>query len=191
MLKTFVLALAALLVSGNALAQWDLVNAESTLNYVTIKSDKVAELNHFRTLNGSIDDGGNVSINIDLGSVETNVPVRNDRMKSMLFEITSFPSANIKSSVDPAKIASMKAGDTYIDSISLELSLHGVSVQLVADVRIVKLSGNKLLAASVKPVLISADEYHLAAGVEKLREVAKLPSISTAVPVTFSIIFKQ
>jgi len=58
-------------------------------------------------------------------------------------------------------------------------------------VRVVKLSKDRILAASVKPIIVNADQYELLGGVEKLREVANLPSISTAVPVTFSFVFKQ
>lgn len=185
------LVLTALLISNNAFAQWKLVNTESTVNFISIKKSKAGELHYFKKLNGTIDDRGNISMGIDLGSVDTNIPVRDDRMKSMLFEIKLFPTAKMKASVDPKKIKNMNAGDTYVDSINLDLSLHGVSQKLMTDVRIVKLSKNRLLATSVKPIIINADVYKLAGGIEKLRAVAKLPSISTSVPVTFNLIFSQ
>jgi len=69
--------------------------------------------------------------------------------------------------------------------------LHGVSKEMATEVRVVKLAKNRILAVSVNPIIVNADQYNLLEGVEKLREVANLPSISTAVPVTFSLIFKQ
>ena len=84
-----------------------------------------------------------------------------------------------------------KVGETYKDSIRFNLSLHGLSKEMAADVRVVKLAKNRILAVSVNPIIVNADQYNLLEGVEKLREVANLPSISTAVPVTFSLIFKQ
>jgi len=38
---------------------------------------------------------------------------------------------------------------------------------------------------------VNASQVGLLAGIEKLRELAGLPSISPAVPVTFSLIFEQ
>jgi len=57
--------------------------------------------------------------------------------------------------------------------------------------QITRLTDNRLLVISVKPVIINAENYNLAEGVGQLRTVAKLPSISTAVPVTFKLMFRQ
>jgi len=191
MFKTCIFMLSMLLLSSNAFAQWELMNNESTVNYVSIKKSKVGEVNSFKQLHGSIERNGKLSVDIGLGSVETNVPVRNERMKSMLFEIASFPEASVSATLDPDVLKKMKVGETYQDSIGFNLSLHGVSKEMAAEVRVVKLAKNRILAMSVNPIIVNADQYDLVAGVEKLREVAKLPSISTAVPVTFSLVFKQ
>jgi polyisoprenoid-binding protein YceI len=189
--KRYIIILATLFISSNALAQWDIVNDESTVNYVSIKKSTVGEVNSFKGLNGTIDGNGKISVDIDLGSVETNIPIRNERMKTMLFEVASFSKANISAALDPNKLDKMKIGETYKDSISFNLSLHGVSNEMVTDVRVVKLEENRILAVSVSPIIVNADQYNLSKGVEQLREVANLPSISTAVPVTFSLIFKH
>jgi len=191
MLKIYLFIFASIILSSNAVAQWELVNDESILNYISIKKSKVGEVNGFKTLSGSIESDGNVSVEIDLASVETNIPIRNERMKNMLFEVASFAKANISGVLDLKALSEINVGETYVDSISVNLSLHGVSNEVVADVRVVKLSKNRILAASVKPVIVNADQYKLLGGVGKLREVANLPSISTAVPVTFSFVFKQ
>ena len=191
MLKRCVFILATLFLSANALAQWELVNDESTVNYVSTKNSKVGEVNSFKQLNGSLKRNGKISVDIDLGSVETNIPIRNERMKSMLFEIASFSKANVSAALDVKAIDKMAIGETYKDSISFNLSLHGVSKEMATDVQVVKLAKNRILAISMNPVIVNADQYNLLEGVEKLREAANLPSISTAVPVTFSLMFKQ
>lgn len=191
MFKKGIFILAVLLVSSNASAQWELMNDESTVNYVSIKKSSIGEVNSFKQLNGSIEEDGKVSVDIDLDSVETNVSIRNERMKSMLFEIGSFSKANISAALDPKALDKMKIGDTYKDSIKFNLSLHGVSNEMATDVRVVKLAGNRILAVSVSPIIVNAGQYNLVEGVDKLRKIANLPSISTAVPVTFSFIFKQ
>jgi len=191
MLKVYLFIFASIILSSNAVAQWELVNDESILNYISIKKSKVGEVNGFKTLSGSIESDGNVSVTIDLGSVETNIPIRNERMKNMLFEVASYAKANISGVLDLKALSEINVGETYMDSISVNLSLHGVSNEVVTDVRVVKLSKNRILAVSVKPIIVNADQYKLLEGVGKLREVANLPSISTAVPVTFSLVFKQ
>jgi hypothetical protein len=191
MLQRSIFILATIFLYSNAFAQWELVNDESIVNYVSIKKSNVGEVNIFKELNGSIEDNGKVSVDIDLGSVETNIPIRNERMKTMLFEVASFSKANISAALDPVALDKMNIGETYKDLIRFNLSLHGVSKEMATDVRVVKLANNRILAVSVNPIIINADQYNLLEGVEKLREVANLPSISTAVPVTFSLIFKQ
>ena len=100
MFKKYIFIFSTLLISSNALAQWSLINDESTVNYISIKSSKVSELNHFNMLNGTLNDNGSLSIDIDLASVETNIPIRNERVKTILFETTSFTKANILANLD-------------------------------------------------------------------------------------------
>lgn len=191
MLTRIIFVIAILFLSSNTLAQWELVNDESTVNYVSIKKSSVGEVNSFKELNGSIEDNGKLSVNIDLGSVETNIPIRDERMKTMLFEVASFSKASISAALDPEALDKMDIGETYKDSIRFNLSLHGVVKEMATDVRVVKLAKNRILAVSVNPIIVNADQYNLLEGVEKLREVANLPSISTAVPVTFSLVFNK
>jgi polyisoprenoid-binding protein YceI len=189
--KIHILVLMTLLVSSSAFAQWELVRGESTINFVSIKKSSVGEVNGFNNITGSIEENGTVSLGIDLGSVDTNVAIRNDRMKSMLFEVAKYAEATISGSVDISRLSRMRVGDTYTDSVRLTLSLHGVSKELATDMQITRLTDGRLLVTSVKPVIIGAEDYMLADGIEQLRTVAKLPSISTAVPVTYSLMFSQ
>jgi polyisoprenoid-binding protein YceI len=191
MLKVYLFALVSLFVYSNAFAQWTLNNDESTVNYVSIKKSQVGEVNSFKTLNGSIDNNGRISVEIDLGSVETNVPIRDERMKALFFEVAAFSKATISTALDMKALNDLNIGDTYDASMNISLSLHGVSKELVADVRVVKLTKNRILAVLLKPIIINAADFKLSEGVEKLREIAKLPSISSAVPVTFSLVFSQ
>jgi len=191
MLKVYLFALVSLFVYSNAFAQWTLINDESNVNYVSIKKSQVGEVNSFRSLNGSIDNNGKVLVEIDLGSVETNVPVRDERMKTMLFEVATFSKAMISTALDIKALNDMSIGDTYDASMNISLSLHGVSKEIVADVRVVKLTKNRILAVLLKPVIVNAADFKLSEGIEQLRKIAKLPSISSAVPVTFSLVFSQ
>ena len=177
--------------SANAFAQWELISSDSVVNFVSVKKSKVGEIHHFSGLEGKIEANGSVSFNIDLASVETNIPVRNDRMKSMLFEVVEFPKAKLSGEIDLTHLSNLKVGGSYQDSIEFALSLHGISQQILSDLMIIKLTDNQIMVTSIKPVIINAEDYKLSEGVEMLRSVAKLSSISMAVPVTFSLVFKK
>ena len=64
MLKTCLFVIAAFFLSTNALAEWELVNDDSTVNYVSIKKSAVGEVNGFGTLNGTIESDGSMSVDI-------------------------------------------------------------------------------------------------------------------------------
>ena len=189
--KIVLILLIILGFSPSALAEWELLNSESTIHYVSIKKSKIGEVGSFNDLSGSITKSGAVVIGINLASVETDIPIRNERMKTMLFETGKFAQAKISGIVDLTTVSSLKPGDTYTVATTLILSLHGVSKEISSDAQITKLSHKRLLVTSLKPLVISAEDFNLAEGVEKLRSVAGLPVISTAVPVTYKLVFKR
>ena len=76
-------------------------------------------------------------------------------------------------------------------SLEGELSLHGQKSAVTAELAVARLAPNKLLVSSRKPLVLQAGDYDLLEGVEKLREVAGLSSISKAVPVSFVLTFDK
>ena len=87
MMKTrFAVALAmSALLSPLAFADWQ-IGPGSQVQFVSIKNNTVGEVSHFETLSGSVTDAGDVEVRVVLDSVETNVGIRNERMKTMLFD---------------------------------------------------------------------------------------------------------
>lgn len=178
-----------LTLAFTANAQWTLSNDQSSLNFISVKKSTIAEIHKFNSLSGSITDG-KVVIEIDLSSVETNIPVRNDRIKALLFEVIRFPKATIITSIDPVQLQKMESGDNKHFPVTLSANLHGVTKDIQTEVHIIKLSNNNILVYSKQPLIINAADFKLNEGVEALREIAKLPVISKAVPVTFNFVFK-
>jgi len=189
--RLFMVLILMLVSSSSAFAQWELVNDVSSIHYVSVKKSSVGEVNSFEKLTGSVDEAGKVALAIDLSSVETNVGIRNERIKKLFFETSKFAQAHLTGAVDVKRVAGLKGGDTYTETIQLKLSLHGMSQDIKSDVQVTKLSHERLLVSSVKPVIINAKDYDLVKGVEKLRSAANLPSISMTVPVTYSLVFKK
>lgn len=187
---TKVLGLCALLVGATAAqAQWELDNSRSSLDFLSIKNDAIAESHHFTEMVGFIGNDGKVQVGIDLDSVETLIPIRNERMREMLFRTVEFPAANITSDVDPGMLAIVTDGGLVTTDIEVVLSLHGQQATLSVPVLVSGGEGSVLRVISARPVIVNAGEFALVAGVEALREVAGLSSISTAVPVTFNLVF--
>lgn len=176
---------------GTASADWKLDNAASSIHFISIKKSQVAEIHHFKTMEGVLNKNGGASVNITLSSVETKIPIRDDRMKSMLFEVDLFPQATVSTKVDISQINQMKPGDNIHQELKLSLSLHGQEKVLDAHLQVTRLSNDRLMITTIDPLIVNADDFALGKGVEALRTVAKLPSISTAVPVTVNLIFTR
>jgi hypothetical protein len=47
------------------------------------------------------------------------------------------------------------------------------------------------MVSTIKPIIVMAESFDLINGVQALREVAGLPSISRAVPVTFQLMLEN
>jgi len=69
------------------------------------------------------------------------------------------------------------------------LSISDTQVPVAAELLVSRLAGDRMLVATLKPVIVNAASVSLAEGVEQLREIAGLPSISKAVPVSFVLQF--
>jgi hypothetical protein len=67
--------------------------------------------------------------------------------------------------------------------------MHGESQTVSADLKVVRYSNDGLMVVTNKPIILRADQFGMADGVEKLREVVGLPSISLAVPVSLVLSF--
>lgn len=186
--KTWILAL--LFVATPTWADWSLNNAQSQLSFVSIKKGDIAEVHRFDQLDGSVDANGSVTLTIQLASVNTAIPIRDQRMREMLFNTNAFPRAILTGKVD-ASAFKLDKGDIIISSFEGKLSLHGQSGPVTAELAVARLGPNKLLVSSRKPLVLQAGDYDLLKGVEKLREVAGLSSISKAVPVSFVLAFDK
>jgi polyisoprenoid-binding protein YceI len=174
-----------------AFAQWTLDNQASDLRFVTTKNTNVAEVQQFTRLSGELAPSGTVTLTIDLASVETQVPIRNERLLTMLFDVVQHPSATFEGQVDMKRVAAMKPGSSADFDVEGQLSLHGKTQPAKAALRVVRLAGEQLQVNTRAPILVKADAFDLAPGIEKLREIMGLPNIVGTVPVTFALTFRK
>mgnify|MGYP006293992049 FL=1 len=183
-------AVLALGLSGPALAAWDLDVERSTVQFLSVKNASVAEVHHFTKVSGGIDDDGRARLTIDLASVETLVPIRNERMREMLFEIARFPEATLSARV-PDDLDELDAGETTRADLEVSIDLHGKTALYTAAAHVTRLADGSLQVVLAAPVLVKVADFGLEGGVEMLREVAGLKTISTAVPVDATLVFEE
>tara|TARA_R110002049_G_scaffold298671_3_gene488535 strand:- start:206 stop:817 length:612 start_codon:yes stop_codon:yes gene_type:complete len=169
---------------------WVVDAKDSQLNFVSIKKTNIAEIHEFKQLQGSYDSQGQFILDIDLASVDTHIPTRDDRMKTYLFEVSKFSTATITAMLDTDLVDAIAEGASERFSVDANLDLHGVLKPLTLDVIVTRLVGAKLSVVSAQPVIIYADDYGLVPGINKLMALASLPSISQAVPVSFYLTLK-
>ena len=183
-----VLLVSALLFSAFTQADWTL-QSPSTLTFLSTKNTHLTEVHHFRKISGKVSDQGVAELNIDLTSIDSGIPIRDERMQEFLFETSSFSSATF-SAVIPAD-AMKKARDGISQTLDLKgkLMLHGSEEEISVPVMIVPAQNKQVVITSLKPVLVHADSFALTAGIQKLRDIAKLERIAEVVPVNFTLTF--
>ena len=172
-------------------AAYTLNGEASELRFVTTKNTNVAEVQQFKRLSGELSPTGKVKFTIDLASVETLIPLRNERMQGILFEVARFPNAVFEGTLDPALIKGLDVGGSADFDLAGKLSLHGQTQDTSAALRVVRLKGDRLLVSTRSPILVSAAKFELSPGLEKLREMMALPNIVGTVPVSFSLQFQK
>ena len=174
---------AAILISPLALADWQ-VGPGSQVQFVSIKNNTIGEVSHFETLAGTVTEAGEVEVRVALDSVETNIGIRNERMKKMLFEVGLYPEAVITAQLDAEAVAALSHGGVV--SVALIIDLHGQTVTKDALLS-VAVTDQRVRATTTQPILLTASEFGLEGGVAALQEVAGLNAISRVVPITVAL----
>jgi len=185
MFPKLVILLSALGVMSSAQADWTL-SESSRIGFVSIKNNSIGENNAFERVSGSISANGQVSVSVDLSSVETGVGIRNERLQKMLFEVASFPTATIDAALTDKQIVALEAGDAQTESVGVSISLHGKTVNKAANLS-VSASGGEIRVMTTQPIVITAQEFGLEAGVAALQQIAGLNAISRSIPVTVDL----
>ena len=184
-----VFAFSAAAPSANA--EWKLSSDESRINFVSVKAETVSEAHYFKSLEGRVNDGGEAQIIIPLDDVETSIDIRNERMRDYLFETEKFPAAEIVATIDVNALETLANGARMNVDFKGSLNLHGVSEPIETTLTVTRLTENRALIETSAPIILYADQFSLSAGIEKLKELAGLPSITPSVPVTASLVFER
>ncbi len=185
------LIISTLLVAGPCFAAWTLDNDSSQVSFVSVKAGDAGEVHRFTEISGGLSADGNASVTIQLASVDTLIPLRDERMRELLFQTDMFPTASLSADIDMDALNALEPGGSMDIATSLMLDLHGHQLSIATEMIVARLGDHRLMVSSRKPVVVSAASVDLVSGIEALREIAGLPAISKAVPVSFVLTFDE
>lgn len=188
-MRTLLIATTAFMTTALAVipaqADWS-VNDTSRVGFVSIKNNVIGENNAFERVSGGISETGAVTVNIDLASVETGVGIRNERLQKMLFNVVNFPQATVSAQLSEQQLMALKSGGSVAESVSVSVALHGNTVSKQVELAAAK-AGNTVRVTTTQPIVITAAEFGLEAGVAALQQIAGLKAISRSIPVTVDL----
>ncbi|MBC7210207.1 MAG: YceI family protein, partial [Pseudomonas sp.] len=81
-------------------ANWHLDGESSRLSFVTGKNGNIAEVNRFLVLHGKVDRKGAAEVSIEMDSISSGIPLRDERMRDNLFVFEQFPEATVQAQID-------------------------------------------------------------------------------------------
>ncbi len=188
--------LAAMMLAQAAHAEWKVDNKQSAFHFVTTKAgaagaSTVTEAHRFTEVGGTVGDDGKIDINVTTASVDTLIPLRDTRLREILFKSVSFPNANFTAQVAMDAVQKLKVGELANIDVPGTIKLLDKSQAITAKLRVIRLGGGRLLVETREPLIINANDFALQAGVETLRGLMGLNVLSPSAPVDFSIVLLQ
>lgn len=189
---SFPKALAALLLAGATLpaqANWYLDNESSRLSFVSTKNANVSEVQRFLVLHGKVDAKGMAQLEVELDSINSGIPLRDERMRKELFEIEQYPDAVINAQINLRPINDLAPGAQIELRLPVNVTLHGKQHEYSAELLATRLDDRRFQVVTLEPLVLNAADFDLLPGLETLRKAAGLSAISLSVPVGAVLIF--
>lgn len=181
--------LAALLVLPAAHATWYLDNESSRLSFISTKGGKLSEVHRFLTLHGQIDDRGAAGLRVELDSASTGIPLRDERLRALLFNTQQFPEALVNAQLDLQPMTNLAPGAQLELRLPLTVELHGVQQRYIAELLVTRLDEQRFQVVTLAPLVLQVEDFDLSDGLEALRKLAGVSTISWSVPVGAVLIF--
>jgi polyisoprenoid-binding protein YceI len=168
-------------------SSWVLDPTVSSVSFGSIKNDYIGESHTFGEMSGTVSADGEVTIELGLGSVETMIEKRNERIINHVF--ANAPSAVITAKLDMDQLANLALGASHILTTSGNLSFLGQDNEIEASFFVIRLSDDKVMVTTNGMIMLSTTDVGIDVGIDKLQELAGLDSITRVSPVTMRLIF--
>jgi len=180
-----------LLIAGGSPAQanWHLDGESSRLSFVTGKNGDIAEVNRFLVLHGTVDRKGAAELSIEMDSVSSGIPLRDERMREQLFEVQRFAEGKVQTQIDLRPINDLADGAQLELRLPLSVTLHGHTRNYNTLLLATRLDQRRFQVVTLEPLVLRAEDFGLMPGLDSLRKLAGLKSINPSVPVSAVLIF--
>lgn len=165
-------------------SNWQLDVTESQFSFITVKNKTHTEENSIEFKDGLIDENGQMTLRLDLSSVDTLIELRDKRLREILFEVDAYPVATVSADIDPSLPFEQST------EVEFELNLHGISKTMQATIMIQQVN-NQLIVINYEPVVVNAKDFDLDQGINQLTKIAGLQSINYEVLVDFKLVFEK
>ena len=172
-------------------ASWYLDNESSRISFISTKAGSVSEVHRFLTLHGKIGDDGQVRLRVELESVSTGIPLRDQRLREQFFDIARFPEAEVTARLDLGPIATLAPGAQQELVLPLTVKIRDQEKPYRAELLATRLDDHRFQVVTLAPLVLQVDDFGLAPALDGLRKLAGLPSISLSVPVGAVLIFTE
>lgn len=193
MLKALFSSACALLltlgVSLSAQANWYLDGESSRLSFITTQNANIANVHRFLVLHGKVDRKGQAQLRIEMDSVNSAVPLRDERMRDVLFDFKHVPEAQITTQIDLQPINDLASGAQLELKLPVTVSLRGKQHTYEAELLATRLDERRFQVVTLEPLMLQAEDFGLQPELETLRKLAGLSAISFSVPVNAVLIF--
>ena len=170
-------------------ANWYLDGESSRLSFISTKNAHISEVQRFLVLHGKVDPKGMAQVQVELESVNSGIPLRDERMRKDLFEIKTFPQALISAQINLQPINDLAPGAQLELRLPLTVKLHGKEKYYNAELLATRLDDRRFQVVTLEPLVLNAEDFDLAPGLTALRKAAGLSAISLSVPVGAVLIF--
>lgn len=173
-------------IAGNS---YEVDSDNSSVSFSVTKKQYIIEPAVFEDVAGSINSKGVVKISIDMNSVNSSNPIRDERLVDLFFQAEFFPEAIITATIN-SKILNSKSS-LQKTKIPATLEFFDIKKDITLEVLIVKV-GDNVVVSSLKPIIVNAKEFNVPT--ENLNALSKVCggiTISDIVPVNFVLTFKK
>ncbi|WP_017906085.1 YceI family protein [Pseudomonas asplenii] len=172
-----------------AQANWYLDNESSRLSFVSTRNADISEVHRFLTLHGKVDRQGVATLDVELESVSTGIPLRDERLRRELFDIRQYPEAQVTAQINVQPINDLAPGAQLELRLPLVVRLHGKEHSYNAELLATRLDDRRFQVVTLEPLVVHAEDFGLLPGLAELRKLAGLSAISLSVPVGAVLIF--
>ncbi len=170
---------------------WDLDRAASSLSVVSVKKGDIEETHRFTDLSGLVGDNGMAMVAVSLGSIDTGIDIRDERMRTMLFDLASHPFALVSTRVDLRALETTSVGGKAEVVALLLIEANGGRIETEATLIVERLGPDSAAIRTAEPIAVDALALGFGPGIEALREIAGLDAIAPTVPVSASLVFTR